>query len=157
YRPTFVKSLAMVPIRSEDPIGAIGAYWADHHRASARELEVMQALGDSASMALANVQLIESLQEADRRKDEFLAMLAHELRNPFAPIRTGLHVLRMPADQGLPPERVIEMMEHEIHQLTRLVDDLLDVSRITRGKIQLRKETVELAAILSHAVDKVRP
>jgi two-component system CheB/CheR fusion protein len=99
----------------------------------------------------------QALQEADRRKDEFLAMLAHELRNPLAPIRTGLQVLRMPPSHGLSPERIMQMIEHEIHQLTRLVDDLLDVSRITRGKIELRKETVDLATIVSHAVETVRP
>ena len=90
----------MTPIRSEDPIGAIGAYWRSHHVATPDELEVLQALGDSAAMAIANSQLIERLQEADRRKDEFLAMLAHELRNPLAPLRNALHVLRLRRPEG---------------------------------------------------------
>jgi PAS domain S-box-containing protein len=98
----------------------------------------------------------EALQEADRRKDEFLAMLAHELRNPLAPIRTGLHILRMPQANGAAVDQIKDMMEQQVHHLTRLVDDLLDVSRITRGKIELRKETVELAAAVGHAVETVR-
>ena len=97
YRPTFVKSLAMTPIRSAAPVGAIGAYWASFHAATAEELEVLRALGDSAALALANVQMVGELQEANRRKEEFLAMLAHELRNPLAPLRNALHLLRLRA------------------------------------------------------------
>jgi PAS domain S-box-containing protein len=99
----------------------------------------------------------EALQEANRRKDEFLAMLAHELRNPLTPIRAGLHVLRMPQPDDATVEKVKDLMEQQVHHLTRLVDDLLDVSRITRGKIALRKEAVDLAAGVDHAVQTVRP
>ncbi len=90
YRPTFVKSLAMVPIRSADPIGAIGAYWADEREATAEEMQTLQALADSASLAIDNVHLIENLQESNGRKDHLLSMLAHELRNPLAPFRNAL-------------------------------------------------------------------
>jgi signal transduction histidine kinase len=106
---------------------------------------------------LALQQANEALKQADRCKDEFLAMLAHELRNPLAPIRTGLHVLRMPNANDATVGRVMAMMEQQIHHLTRLVDDLLDVSRITRGKIELRKETTDLASVVWHAVETVRP
>jgi signal transduction histidine kinase/ActR/RegA family two-component response regulator len=99
----------------------------------------------------------EALREADRRKDEFLAMLAHELRNPLAPVRNGLYILRMPNADGTTRGRVIEMMEQEVRHLTRMVDDLLDVSRITRGKIQLRQETIDLASAVAGAVEAVRP
>jgi signal transduction histidine kinase/ActR/RegA family two-component response regulator len=99
----------------------------------------------------------EALQEADRRKDEFLAMLAHELRNPLAPIRNGLYILRMPKADGAAGGRVIQMMEQQVRHLTRMVDDLLDVSRISRGKIQLCKETIDLASAVGHAVETVRP
>ena len=105
YQPTFVNSLAMTPIRREDPIGAIGAYWGARHVATPEELEVLQALGDSAAMAIANSQLIERLQEANRRKDEFLAMLAHELRNPLAPLRNALQVLRLQSRGGAATRR----------------------------------------------------
>jgi PAS domain S-box-containing protein len=93
------------------------------------------------------------LAEANRRKDEFLAMLGHELRNPLAPVLNGLQILRM--EQGLSPngQQAIGMIGRQTALLTRLVDDLLDVSRITRGKIQLRKERVELGTIVRHAVE----
>jgi PAS domain S-box-containing protein len=99
----------------------------------------------------------EALKEADRRKDEFLALLGHELRNPLAPIRNGLHILLLPdVDQGT-VRQVKEMMENQVNHLTRMVDDLLDVSRITRGRIQLRKEPVELNRAVNYAIESVRP
>ena len=91
----------------------------------------------------------EVLRETDRRKDEFLAMLAHELRNPLAPLRTGLHLLRLAADDRTQAEQVLGMMGRQVEQLVRLVDDLLDVSRIMRGQIELRKQPVELSGVLA--------
>jgi PAS domain S-box-containing protein len=99
----------------------------------------------------------EDLREADRRKDEFLATLAHELRNPLAPIRNSLHIFRMAGIQDPKVERVADMMERQVAHMVRMVDDLLEVSRISRGKIELRKERVELASILRSAVDTSRP
>src|SRR6202040_1453039 len=98
-------------------------------------------------------QLAADLSEADRRKDEFLAMLAHELRNPLAPIRTSLQILKMPRVDAGTVERSREMMERQVHHLVRLVDDLLDVSRVMRGKIELRKERVELSTVVARAVE----
>ena len=97
-----------------------------------------------------------ALEEADRRKDEFLATLAHELRNPLAPIRNSVHILRLTAAPE-PPANLYEMMERQVDYMVRLVDDLLEVSRITRGKIELRKERVELSAIIRAAVETSRP
>jgi PAS domain S-box-containing protein len=99
----------------------------------------------------------EALREADRRKDEFLAMLAHELRNPLAPIRNAVQILRLlgSADPNL--QRAQDMIDRQVQHLTRLVDDLLDVSRITRGKITLRREPVELAMVVAQAVEASRP
>ncbi len=96
-------------------------------------------------------------READRRKDEFLAILAHELRNPLAPIRNSLHILRLGARNDPTAERVTEMMERQVNHMVRLVDDLMEVSRITRGKIELRKEPVEVAAVVRSAVETSRP
>jgi PAS domain S-box-containing protein len=95
----------------------------------------------------------ERLREADKRKDEFLAMLAHELRNPLAPIRTGLQVLRRSGNQNQVAERIQDIMERQVEHLVRLVDDLLEASRIARGKIKLKIERVSLAAAVRHAVD----
>jgi PAS domain S-box-containing protein len=99
----------------------------------------------------------EELKEDDRRKDEFLAMLAHELRNPLAPIRNALHIMKQPRVERAVVERVQEMMERQVQHMTRMVDDLLDVSRITRGKIELRKEVVDLASVVSRTVEVIRP
>jgi two-component system CheB/CheR fusion protein len=99
----------------------------------------------------------QALREADRRKDEFLATLAHELRNPLAPIRNAVQILRLksPADPDL--RWAHDIIDRQAQQLTRLVDDLLDVSRITRGRIELRQERVELAALLERALETSRP
>ncbi len=94
------------------------------------------------------------LADADRRKDEFLAMLAHELRNPLAALTTALHLLRMDVSHR---ERSLQVADRQLRQLVRLVDDLLDVSRITRGKITLRKEPVLLDDLVRRAVETVRP
>ncbi len=98
-----------------------------------------------------------SLREADRRKDEFLAMLAHELRNPLAPIRNGLYTLRLVAEQDQTTQNVRAIMERQVNHMVRLVDDLLEVSRITRGSIELRQELVEVAAVVLGAVETSRP
>jgi PAS domain S-box-containing protein len=98
----------------------------------------------------------ESLQQADKRKDEFLATLAHELRNPLAPIRNGLQLLKLTTDPTT-WEKAREMMERQLGQMVRLVDDLLDISRITRNKLELRKAPVELWAVVQSAVETARP
>ncbi|MED5618315.1 PAS domain-containing protein [Ideonella sp. BN130291] len=97
------------------------------------------------------------LAEADRRKDEFLATLAHELRNPLAPITNALEVLRLknPVDPAVRWTR--DVIDRQVRQMTRLVDDLLDVARITRGRIELRIERVDAAAIVQGAVEAARP
>jgi PAS domain S-box-containing protein len=103
----------------------------------------------------------DALSEADRRKNEFLAMLAHELRNPLAPIRNSLELMRRSvgaeSSSAGPIGSAIEIMERQVGQMVRLVDDLLDVGRISRGKIELRRERVELASIAHSALDTVRP
>lgn len=100
---------------------------------------------------------LQALREADRRKDEFLATLAHELRNPLAPIRTGLHLMRQVADQPEAVARARAMMERQVQQMVRLIDDLLDLSRISRGKIELRPERLDLAETVRNAVETSRP
>jgi PAS domain S-box-containing protein len=98
-----------------------------------------------------------ALREADRKKDEFLAMLAHELRNPLVPIRNGLKVLKLAGNDPVRAEEARSIMDQALNQMVRLVDDLLDVSRITTGKLQLRKERVDLATVVQNAVEATRP
>lgn len=97
------------------------------------------------------------LKDADRRKDEFLAMLAHELRNPLAPIRNAIHILQLQAPDGEQVRGPLEVIDRQTRQLAGLVDDLLDVSRITRGQITLHKQPLDLAEIVAQAVETSRP
>ncbi len=108
-------------------------------------------------LIIAREQAAQALREADRRKDEFLATLAHELRNPLAPLRNSIHILQLTACDDPATERLCQTMERQVNHLVRLVDDLLEVSRITRGKIELRKEIVELAAVARNAIETSRP
>jgi CheY-like chemotaxis protein len=103
------------------------------------------------------LQQADRLAEADRAKDEFLATLAHELRNPLAPLRNSLYILRSTAGADAKGTRIQEMMERQVNHLVRLVDDLLEVSRITRGTFALRKERVDVAAIVRNAVETIGP
>jgi signal transduction histidine kinase/DNA-binding response OmpR family regulator len=121
------------------------------------DLSLAEDLAGRAAIAIDNAGLYHDIQEGDRRKSEFLAMLGHELRNPLAPIRSAVEVLRR---QGLdhPGLRTArDMIDRQVQLMVRLVDDLLDVARITRGKIQLRKEPVEMAAVAARAVETSRP
>jgi signal transduction histidine kinase/ActR/RegA family two-component response regulator len=99
----------------------------------------------------------EQLRDADRKKDEFLAVLAHELRNPIAPLSYALQLWPIVENDRPRMEELRTMMERQVEQMTRLIDDLLDVSRISRGKIQLRRERVDLATIISAAVEGLQP
>jgi PAS domain S-box-containing protein len=98
-----------------------------------------------------------ALREADRSKDEFLATLAHELRNPLAPLRNAVQVLRMQAAPSPDSQWAMEVIERQMQQMTRLIDDLLDVSRITRNRLELRRERVELTDVLRVAVETGTP
>jgi two-component system, sensor histidine kinase len=98
----------------------------------------------------------EALRVADKRKDEFLATLAHELRNPLAPIRTGLDILRIRSGDAQATQRATDIMERQLRQMVRLVDDLLDVSRINTGKLAIKMGRVELKAVVNDALEVVR-
>lgn len=100
---------------------------------------------------------VEELNEADRRKDEFIAILAHELRNPLAPIRNAVELLRIKGPQDSEIEWCRNVIEHQVAQMARLMDDLLDVSRITRNKLELRQERLALDKVVGDAVETSRP
>ena len=99
---------------------------------------------------------VEALKQSDRHKNEFLAMLAHELRNPLAPIRNALQILSLKGGRGKANASATAMIERQVNQMVRLVDDLLDVSRIEQGKINLHRERVELASVVRNAVEAAR-
>jgi len=100
---------------------------------------------------------VDALAEADRQKDEFLAMLSHELRNPLAPMRNALYLLKRAQQDRETMKAACDVMERQMHQLVRLVDDLLDVSRIIRGKIDLRRDRLDIGAVVARAVEMAQP
>jgi signal transduction histidine kinase/ActR/RegA family two-component response regulator len=161
------------PLRAgERTIGALALFFEEtSHRLLPQDLVMLQELVGRAAIALENARLYSSLereivrsrqaeerlQDANQRKDEFLAMLSHELRNPLAPIRNAVEVIRRlaPPDPKLTMAR--DVVDRQVSLLARLVEELLDVSRISQGKISLKKEPIELSRILSHSVETARP
>ncbi|QRK11915.1 CHASE domain-containing protein [Archangium violaceum] len=127
-------------------------------RAQVRARGAAERSADELRVALAERARVEAqLREADQRKDDFLAMLAHELRNPLAPVLTAVQLMERKLQSGLGTERERDVVERQVHHMRRLVDDLLDVSRVTRGKIHLQKRPVELVAAVGRAVESARP
>jgi signal transduction histidine kinase len=102
-------------------------------------------------------QILAELQEASRRKDEFLAMLAHELRNPLAPMRNALEIMRLTRYDAREVGQASDLMERQVQHLARLIDDLMDVSRVTQGKVALRKEKIDVATVVRSALEISRP
>ena len=138
-------------------IGTIATYFPQPHRPADREIRMVELYARQAAEFIDNARLYREIQEADRRKDEFLAMLAHELRNPLAPLLNSLHLLGLGADDDSTAEQIRGVAERQARHLARLVDDLLDVSRISNGKIQLRRGPLDLRAAISRALETVRP
>ena len=154
-----LKSSICVPlVVSGNTLGVLTFVTAESgRRYNDADLALAMDLAQRASIAVENTQLYQALRDTDRRKDEFLATLAHELRNPLAPIRNSLQILKMPRVDRDTVERSRVMMERQVHHLIRLVDDLMDVSRVMRGKIELRRERIELATVVARAVETVQP
>ncbi|HUR19680.1 MAG TPA: ATP-binding protein, partial [Vicinamibacterales bacterium] len=154
-----LRSYISVPIAvAGRPLGVLTFATAESRRTYLdADLTLAVDLANRASVAIENTQLYQELRDSDRRKDEFLATLAHELRNPLAPIRSALEVLGMPAVDADTVERARAVLGRQVDHLVRLVDDLLDVSRVVSGKIELRFEPVELAAIVARAIETVQP
>lgn len=154
-----LKSYIGVPLKAHGKtLGVITFLSAESgHLYESSDLAVAQELADRGAMAIENTSLYRELRDTDRRKDEFLATLAHELRNPLAPIRNSLQILKLPGVDPQTAQQTRDIMERQVQHLVRLVDDLLDVSRVMRGKIELRKEHVELAAVVARAVELANP
>ena len=124
---------------------------------SASDRALAGDLAGRAAIAIDNARLYREVQEADRRKNEFLSMLAHELRNPLAPIRNAVQLLRMRGAHDPEINAVRDMIDRQVQQLVRLVDDLLDISRITRGKIRLQTEPLDISTAVARAGETTRP
>jgi two-component system CheB/CheR fusion protein len=169
YRPTFVKSLAMVPVRADDPIGAIGAYWAQPHEATLQEQQVLQAIANAAALALRNIELDANLrrslererearelaERANELRDNFLATLSHELRTPLHVIQSWIWQLNR-SEQPPALKKALEVIERNVSLQSRLVEDLLDVSRAATGRLQLNTRLVDLVCACISVVEVLR-
>jgi len=178
-QPAVSRCALMVPYKLEGKVVGIVQMMCDTPGAYAGEhLSILESLVAPMAVALENAELYarahreivertrvelaltqseEQLREADKRKDEFLATLAHELRNPLAPIRTAVALLQTDSPQHENLPFCLPMIERQLGHMARLLDDLLDISRIGRGTLPLRKERIELADVVGHAVEASRP
>lgn len=159
YRPTFVKSLVMTPIRKSDPIGAIGVYWKDQTLPTQEQLDMLQALANTVSVAMENINLyssledrIEELKKANLGKDELLMAVSHELRTPLNAILGWSEILNEgPASTEELAEGLHTIERNALRQL-KIVNDLVDSSLIILGRFKLRKEPVNLSRSIEHAL-----
>ncbi len=146
-----------VPGREKGEIGVLVEAFNDMLAEIGRRSDALQAANRTLEHEMTVRERAEqALIVADRRKDEFLATLAHELRNPLAPIRTGLDILRIRSGDAQATQRATDIMERQLRQMVRLVDDLLDVSRINTGKFTIKMGRVELKAVVNDALEVVR-
>ena len=152
-----LRSLAVLPLVARGrKLGTLLLGLADV-RFDPTTLALAEDLTTRAAVALDNCLLYARIHEADRRKNEFLAMLAHELRNPLAPVRNAVQILRMPNQQPAKLDWGLDVIERQTLQLVRLVDDLLDVARITQGRISLKLEPVNVTEVMGAALEMSRP
>jgi signal transduction histidine kinase/ActR/RegA family two-component response regulator len=154
-----LKSAMILPLAARGRrLGAI-SFYSSHsgRRFGLTDLNLGEDLARRAAFAVDNAQLYEQVRVADRRKDEFLATLAHELRNPLAPIMSAFEILRQRGGGHPELEDLHETVRRQIQHLVRLIDDLVDVSRITRGKVDLKRERVRLETLVHQAVDTSQP
>jgi len=151
------KSIISIPLRVRDrTIGTITFVATEpSRRYTPGDVRFAEELARSVAIAIDNAHLFNSVKTADRQKDEFLAMLAHELRTPLAAIRYATEVARLPEVD--PKVELLDIVERQVQNLVRLIDDLLDISRISRGKILLRREYLDASVIARRAVASVRP
>jgi PAS domain S-box-containing protein len=154
-----VRSLLSVPLRPPGRIAGVLTFanTRSTRRYGPEDLELALGLAHVAALALDNARLFERMVEDDRRKDEFLAMLAHELRNPLAPIVNGAEMLRLRGDDPAVRARTLELISRQARHMARLLEDLLDISRIRHGKIELRRESVEMSELLRRTADAAHP
>lgn len=161
YRDAGLQCAQSTPLhsRSGQPLGMFSTHWREPRELSEREVRFLDLLGRQAADLIERIRGQEALQaserelrEGARRKDEFLAVLAHELRNPLAPIRSGVELLKSAPDVER-ARSVLPMMERQVNHVVRLIDDLLDVSRITSGKLELKHQTVGLQSLVDSALE----
>lgn len=159
YRQTGIRAVQSTPLisRTGRVLGMISTHWSRPHRPSEDALRLFDILARQAADLIERKQAQEKLEIADRQKDEFLAMLAHELRNPLAPVRNASEILARTFAEEPRAQVPIDIIKRQTAHLTRLVDDLLDVSRITQGRIELQSSTIDIATVIAQAVEMAEP
>jgi signal transduction histidine kinase len=138
-------------------LGMLSTHYPEPRRLTERESRALDLYARQAADIIERIRREQALEAADRRKDEFIAVLSHELRNPLAPIVNGARILREGARDPATTERIVAMIERNALQLARMVDDLLDAARIAEGKLSLQLETVDLAALVREQVEALVP
>lgn len=156
---TGFRAVQSTPLKTHDgrTIGMLSTHFRNPHRPCDRDERLLDLYARHAADLIERFRFEQALKEADRRKDEFLATLAHELRNPLAPISNGLQLIRLSKNDPNALNNATAIMERQVHQMVRLVDDLLDVARISSNKLELRRERVSLAEIVNSAIETSRP
>jgi PAS domain S-box-containing protein len=153
-----IRAYACNPLQiNNDLLGTLSFASRSRDQFEEDELEFLRTICHYVAVAYERLRLVRQLRDADRRKDEFLATLAHELRNPLAPLRNAVELLHRAGGDAAVSEQVRGLMGRQLDQMVRLVDELLDMSRISQGKVRLRKERVELKAVVRHAVEATWP
>jgi PAS domain S-box-containing protein len=154
-----IRSVHNTPLvtRSGEIVGILSTHFRKPYQPTERVKRLVDLCAYQAVEFIENARLYDQLRLADRRKDEFLATLAHELRNPLGTVRNSLYLLRLSDDLSPSVEHVRQIMDRQVNYMVSLVDDLLEVSRIARGKIELRLEPTDVSAILASAVETSRP
>ncbi|MBF0206937.1 MAG: response regulator [Oligoflexia bacterium] len=172
YRSTFVKSLAMVPVRRQKPVAAIGVYWSSRHTASTEEIKKIQILANSASTAMENIHInnllqaqMRELQQAIHSKDEFLQIVSHELRTPLSVILGWSNIISMQITRSENEQRNklslssnadiktgFESIEQSANSLKLIVEDLMDTAQIMSGKLKIKLETLHPEKLIEHAI-----
>jgi signal transduction histidine kinase/CheY-like chemotaxis protein len=153
-----LRAYACMPLIANDRmLGtlAFGSRRRDHFEVE--EVEFLRTVTRYMTVAYERLRLVRELRDADRKKDEFIALLAHELRNPLAPLRNGLAVMRLAAADAAAVGRARAIMERQLLHMVRLIEDLLDISRISLNKMQLRRSPVPLGEVVSNALETARP
>ncbi|HVZ44990.1 MAG TPA: response regulator [Ramlibacter sp.] len=151
------RAAAICPLVAGDELRAALVVLGDAARFDSTHIALIREVASRAAIAMENARLYSAVQEADRRKNEFLAMLAHELRNPLAPIRNAVHIMQN--TPGLPPKLdwARDVIGRQADHMARLIDDLLDVSRIVQGKVVVKPERLTLASVVERAVEASGP
>jgi len=154
-----IRAMQSTPLisRSGELVGVLTTHWRVPHEPTADELRLFDVLARLAADLIERARALQALREMDRHKTEFLAMLSHELRNPLAPISTGVELLGRLGNEPELIRSVQSMMSRQVSHLTRLVNDLLDLSRITRGTIELKCAPLDLRVVIEAGIELARP